>query len=50
MRKLASIQKITKIEPIEGKDRVVLAAILGWTVIIQKDQFKVWKVKIFLLR
>lgn len=41
MRQLATIQRIDKIEPIENKDKIVLATILGWTVIIQKDQFKV---------
>lgn len=41
MRKLASIQTITNIEPIEGKDRIVLATVLGWHVIIRKDEYKV---------
>lgn len=40
-RKLASIQKITNVEPIEGKDRIVLATIQGWKVIVGKDQFNV---------
>lgn len=39
MRKLASIQKIEKLEPISGKDRIVLATVEGWQVIVQKDQF-----------
>jgi hypothetical protein len=37
MRKLASIQTITDIIPIEGKDRIVLATVLGWHVIVTKD-------------
>ena len=37
MRKLASIQIITGIQPIEGKDRIVLATVLGWHVIVTKD-------------
>lgn len=41
MRHLASIQKIEWIRPIEGKDRIVLAGVLGWQVIVQKDQFNV---------
>lgn len=41
MRKLASIQRITALEPIAGKDKIVLATILGWHVIVQKDQFEV---------
>lgn len=39
-RKLASIQKIWKIEPIDGADRLELAHVLGWQVVIKKDQFK----------
>ena len=30
MRKLASIQRIWQIEPIEGADRIELAHVLGW--------------------
>ena len=41
MRKLASVQKIDNIEPIIGADNIELATILGWKVIIKKDEFKV---------
>lgn len=41
MRKLATIQKITKLTPIKGKDRIEVATILDWEVIVQKEQFKV---------
>ena len=37
MRKLASIQMISDIIPIEGKDRIVLATVEGWHVIVTKD-------------
>jgi len=37
MRKLASIQTITDIQPIEGRDRIVLATVEGWHVIVTKD-------------
>ena len=30
MRKLASIQRVWKIEPIEGADRIELSHVLGW--------------------
>lgn len=36
-RALAHIEEINSIMPIEGKDRIVLATVLGWTVIVQKD-------------
>jgi hypothetical protein len=41
MRNLASIKVITEILPIEGKDRIGLASVDGWRVIVQKDQFEV---------
>ena len=40
MRKLASIQKIWKTEPIDGADRIELAYILGWQCVVNKGQFK----------
>lgn len=40
MRKLASVQRIWKIEPIEGADRIELANILGWQCVVNKGQFK----------
>ena len=40
MRKLASIQQITNIRPIEGKDRIVQCNVLGWNLIIKKDEFE----------
>ena len=39
MRKLASIQRIWKIEPVEGADRIELAYVLGWQCIVNKGQF-----------
>lgn len=40
MRKLASIQRIWKIEPIPGADRIELAHVLGWQCVVNKGQFK----------
>lgn len=40
-RKLAHIETIEWIRPIEGKDRIALAGVLGWTVIIQKSEYQV---------
>lgn len=40
-RNLAHIEKVEWLAPIDGKDRIVLAGILGWQVIVKKDEFKV---------
>ena len=40
MRKLASIQRIWKIEPIEDADRIELAYVLGWQCVVNKGQFQ----------
>ena len=40
MRHLASIQKIWKIEPIEGADRIELIHVCGWQCVANKGQFK----------
>ena len=39
MRKLASIQRVWKIEPIDGADRIELAHVLGWQCVVVKGQF-----------
>lgn len=39
MRTLGSIKQISAIQPIEGKDRIVLATVDGWHVIVKKDEF-----------
>lgn len=41
MRKLASVKKISDIIPIDGRDRIVLAVVDGWSVIVRKDEFKI---------
>lgn len=48
MRKLASIQRIINLEPVEGKNRIEVATILGWTVIVQKGQFKIGDLCIYI--
>ena len=40
-RKLASVQVIKNLAPIEGRDRIMLAEIEGWHVIVGKDDFHV---------
>jgi len=38
---LASIERITNIQPIENADKIVLDFIQGWQVIIKKDEYNV---------
>src|SRR5688572_28543887 len=40
MRKLASIQRIKVIEPIANADSIMKATVLGWQLVIKKDEFK----------
>lgn len=47
MRKLASVQKIETISPIEGKDRIVLATVEGWQVIVRKDEYQPGDLTVF---
>ena len=39
MRKLASIKEVSDLIPIEGRDRIELAIIDGWQVIVKKGEF-----------
>ena len=39
-RKLSSVQKIKNIEPIKDADKLELATILGWKVVVPKGEFK----------
>lgn len=41
MRHLATIQVIDDIQPIDGRDRIELASVKGWHVIVKKDEFHV---------
>ena len=40
MRKLAHIEKVTNIRPIEGADKIEQVNILGWNVVVKKGEFK----------
>lgn len=40
-RALATIEKILSLEPIEGADKIELARVRGWNVVVQKDLYKV---------
>ena len=39
-RKLASVQRVWKMEPIEGADRIELAHVLGWQCVVNKGQIQ----------
>jgi hypothetical protein len=41
MRKLAYIQTIKNLEPIEGADQIEKATILGWNVVVKKGEFSI---------
>jgi RNA ligase (TIGR02306 family) len=41
MRKLASIQRITDIQPIQNADKIEVASVLGWKVVIKKGEFSI---------
>lgn len=41
MRKLAHVEKIVDIQPIPNADKIEVATVLGWKVVIKKDEFKV---------
>lgn len=41
MSKLASVQKIANLEPIEGADLIEKATILGWSIVVKKGEYKV---------
>ena len=40
MRKLASIQRIRKLEPIDNADSILKATVLGWQLVVRKDEFQ----------
>ena len=41
MRKLASIQKIKSLEAIEGADAIEKATVLGWQLVVKKNEFSI---------
>lgn len=41
MRQVASVQKVTRLSPIEGKDLIELADVLGWHVVVQKGEVSI---------
>ena len=39
MRKLASVRRVSEIQPIPGADAIVCATVDGWKVVVKKDEF-----------
>lgn len=48
MRKLASIQRITAIDPIEGADAIEVASVLGWKVVVKRGEFQVGDLAVYM--
>ena len=47
MRKLASIQRVVSITPIENADRIEVAQVLGWKCVVKKGEYKVGDLVIY---
>ena len=47
MRQLATIQKIKELNPIPNADKIEVATVLGWQVVVGKGQFKVGDLVIY---
>lgn len=47
MRKLASIQRVEELTPIEGADRIELAKIEGWQCVVNKGKFKAGDIGVY---
>jgi hypothetical protein len=47
MRKLASIKTISELHPIQGKDRIELAIVDGWQIIVKKGEYQVGDKTVF---
>lgn len=47
-RKLASIRKISDIQPIEGADLIQVATVDGWKVVVKRGEFKVDDLAVYL--
>jgi len=48
MKQLASIQKIKNIREIKGADKIEVAEVLGWEVVIRKGEFKIGDLCIYI--
>ena len=46
-RKLASIQRILNLTQIESADKIEVATVLGWSVVVKKGEFKIGDLVIY---
>ncbi len=47
MRKLASIQRIKALDPIEGADAIERATVLGWQLVVKKGDYQVGDLAVY---
>lgn len=47
-RTLASIQRITDIQPIPNADAIEVASVLGWKVVVKKGEYQVGDLAVYL--
>lgn len=47
MRRLATVQQISELRPIEGADAIEVARINGWDVVVKKGDFKTDEMVVF---
>jgi RNA ligase (TIGR02306 family) len=48
VRKLASVQMVEEIKPIEGADKIEAVRVLGWWVVAQKGEYEIGDLAIYL--
>jgi len=46
-RKLASIQQVAEVKPIDGADRIEQITVLGWSLVAKKSEFKPGDLSVF---
>jgi RNA ligase (TIGR02306 family) len=46
-RKLVTVQVVDALDPIEGADRIEVASVLGWKIVVQKGLYKVGQMVAF---
>lgn len=47
-RKMATIRRISELQPIDGADRIELAVVDGWKVIVKKGEYQVGSLAVYL--